>query len=590
MYINEDDLDDASARSRRRASFASKLGKAMSVLLSLSVVCALLVGIVHVTRWDASPAPAFGNNNSRDSDDNEIYPMESHVKVASEGLEQLLHAAPAPSSASASSSRRSARRSPILAFQTAQDTDDRISRIDDIKWGKQAYAHVNITVDVRKKYQKIVGFGGAVTEAATITMSQLNDDLVEQILQAYYGPKGHHYTILRVPIHSCDFSPKSYTFADTPDDFDLKSFDHNVTHDLATQIPFIQRALKTHHRTQRRKPSHHQQHEMKMFASPWSPPAWMKTNNQMNGSDRPCLKPDPRYHQAWARYLSYWFSAYKKHGLDFWGMTVQNEPEYAAPWEACLYTPEEQADFIKNHLGPQMKKDHPDLKIMIYDHNKDNIITWTNMILTDKQAAQYVWGTAFHWYSGDAFDHLTTVHQAFPDKHLLASEACNCPGVIIDSWSRGEAYGHDILGDLAHFAEGWTDWNIVLNREGGPNHLNNLCDAPIIADTTAQTIHFQPTYYFLGHFSRFLPPGAVRVDVKVAGNPMMEVVAFEVEKPASKKGDEDGKQLVMVLLNRSDDWSDFKLDLAHDHERKRDQQAAFVALRPHSILTLVMDL
>uniref|UniRef100_A0A7S0RV58 Glucosylceramidase n=1 Tax=Pyramimonas obovata TaxID=1411642 RepID=A0A7S0RV58_9CHLO len=196
---------------------------------------------------------------------------------------------------------------------------------------------------------------------------------------------------------------------------------------------------------------------------------------------------------------------------------VQNEPEFAAPWEACKYTASYMRDFVKHHLGPTMRADHPDLKIMAFDHNKDHVHLWANVMYEDPEAAQYVDGLAVHWYTGDYFDRLEQAHATAPEKFLLASEATDCPGIADEplNWHRAEALAHDILGDLASWVVAWTDWNLLLDPEGGPNHLGNNCDALMVADpenTLGQgPLMFQPTYYFMGHFSRFVPPGATHV-------------------------------------------------------------------------------
>jgi len=277
---------------------------------------------------------------------------------------------------------------------------------------------------------------------------------------------------------------------------------------------------------------------------------------------------DPNIFSSWVLYYSKFLTAYHGQGIDFWGMTVQNEPEFAAPWEACVYHPEQERDFLKNYLGPVIARDHPDVNIMIYDHNKDHVVTWAQTILSDPDAAKYVWGTAFHWYSGDAFDNVNQVHQLFPDKSLLASEACNCP-MEMNNWAYGEAYGHDILGDLNNFANGWTDWNIVLDAQGGPNHLNNNCAAPIIADVDAQTINFQPAYYYMGHFSRYLLPGSVRLNVTVTGSNNIQATSFFYKDTT-----------IVIVLNESDNTFSFKLAVADS------PFGANVTLLAHSIVTL----
>jgi glucosylceramidase len=430
-----------------------------------------------------------------------------------------------------------------------------------------------LQLNVKQHYQSILGFGGAITDAATLVISQLPSHVQQEIVEAYYGNKGNKYTIGRIHMNSCDFSPKSYSFDDVADDFDLIHFDSKVSHDNLTMIPFAQRAAKKAAQGGR---------ELKLFLTPWSPPAWMKANNAMTGSYNPCLKSDKRYHQAWANYYVKFMEAYKNYGLNFWGMTVQNEVEFAAPWEACVQTPAQHAEFIRDFLGPTLAQSQFfSAKIMIYDHNKDDMLDYTAAIDNDPEAKKFVWGIGVHWYSGDSFDHV----QAAADDgwNIMATEACNCPGVLVDNWERAAKYAHDILGDLNAGAKGWTDWNIVLDYQGGPNHLGNYCDAPIIADKSGKSIHYQPTYYILGHFSRYLPYGAVRVanSFTAGGNEPLEITTWFV--PDSGHSVHNAGQIVMIAHNPSNSTFSFKLLL------QANNLAAKINIAANSIYTLSFE-
>lgn len=234
-----------------------------------------------------------------------------------------------------------------------------------------------------------------------------------------------------------------------------------------------------------------------------------------------------------------------------------------------MYTAAEERDFLKNYLGPVLKKDHPDVKIMIFDHNKDHVVDWATTILSDPEAAQYVWGTGIHWYSGPQFENVLATHQKFPTKQILATEACNCGNVGKGDWGRGESYGIDILGDLNNWAVGWTDWNLVLNPQGGPNHLNNFCDAPILANAGQQSLLFQPPYYYMGHFSKFLPPGSVRI-----GSTCPAGISCGAFRTPDKK-------ISVIILNTSGNDSTFKL--------LQGTGAIKVVSPRHSIITLSYD-
>ncbi|KAJ4456772.1 putative O-Glycosyl hydrolase family 30 [Paratrimastix pyriformis] len=428
----------------------------------------------------------------------------------------------------------------VRLIQSARDTGDRFATMPSPKWVPDTTAARTLTINVDKKYQALLGFGGAFTEAAAHNFAQMSPAKQAELLEAYFGPSGNQYTVGRIHMNSCDFSINgSYSYDDTRDDFALTHFD--ISHDLNEIIPFIQRALNTTY------------NPMSLYFSPWSPPAWMKKNENMISSPTPGLKADSRYHAAWALFFSKFIDAYAAQGINFWGLTVQNEPGFAdtCPWESCGYHGEDERDFVRDFLGPQLKQDHPDVKIMIFDHNKDNVATFSQKILADPKAAQYVAGTAFHWYSGDQFENLDLVHDMDSSKFLLATEACECPPAIGD-WHRGEMYGHDILGDLNHWATGWVDWNLILDMKGGPNHVKNFCGAPIHVDPLTDTIHYEAPYFYMGHFSRYLFPGTVRVglDMGASGSPL-EAAAF---MGAS------GVQVIVVVMNPSEAAVQYKIN------------------------------
>lgn len=205
-----------------------------------------------------------------------------------------------------------------------------------------------------------------------------------------------------------------------------------------------------------------------------------------------------------------------------WGVTPQNEPEFAAGWEACVYTPEFEATFVRDHLGPVLNANHPGVKIIGFDHNKDHVVEWATALYADEATAKFFDGIGVHWYGGLNAKHLDTAHHIKPDKFILATEACNCGGVVFRNetkewWSRAEKLAIDMLVDLKWWAAGWTDWNLMLDTAGGPNHLGNMCDANILADpdkaVQGETLILQASYYFMGHFSRFIPPGSHRIDL-----------------------------------------------------------------------------
>ena len=352
-------------------------------------------------------------------------------------------------------------------------------------------------------YQTILGFGGAFTDSASYVFSKLNSSLQTQLLDMYFSEDGQHYNMARYPIGSCDFSLEHYTYDDVDGDTSLDHF--SIDHDTKLRIPFLQRALKTR--------SNWTKEDLHIVASPWSAPAWMKNNDFEYCKTLDCNLCDLKdeYKSTWANYLSKFVTDYASQGITIWGMTVQNEPEYCpSNYEAMHFSPETERDFVKMYLGPTLKKDHPDLNILLYDHNKDHVVKWAQTVYSDSDAAQYLWGTAVHWYSGDQFDHLNTTHYLFPDKPILATEATDGreENPASPLWTHGEHYAHDIIGDMNNWVVGFIDWNLLLDMNGGPNHRgpdecegDDKCgfDSMILADTDNQILYPQLIYYYVGH-------------------------------------------------------------------------------------------
>jgi len=348
----------------------------------------------------------------------------------------------------------------------------------------------------------VLGFGGAFTDAASYVFSKLNSTLQAQVLDMYFSETGLQYNMARLPIGSCDFSLQNYNYDDVKGDVNLTRF--SINHDKANIIPFIKRAISSMQRWTN--------DSLNIVASPWSPPGWMKVLDSPYcplGCIDCHLKDE--YKQTWALYFSKFLSAYKSEGIDIWGVTVQNEPG-ACPmeYEAMHFSAETERDYIKAYLGPQLNRDHPDVNILIYDHKKNHVAEWAKTIYSDSDAAQYVWGTAVHWYSGDDFPNLNTTHHLFPDRPILATEAT----VARDrtpkdpNWGRGEHYAHDMIGDMNNWVVGFIDWNLLLDMLGGPDHAGpDECegvikcgsDAMLIVDYDNQVIYPQVFYYYVGH-------------------------------------------------------------------------------------------
>ncbi len=385
-------------------------------------------------------------------------------------------------------------------YLTAKGSDHRLSKLENSEFTElnQPDEHFpTIMVDPNKSFQTMLGFGGALTDAAAETFYKLSEQKQAEIISAYFDAEnGIGYNLCRVPIHSCDFSSESYAYTEVPDDTLLAHF--SIEKDRAFKLPLIKRAISATDK------------KLKLFASPWSPPAWMKTNNNMLQGGK--LKPE--YYQTWANYYVRFIDEYHKESIPIWGLTVQNEPMATQTWESCIYTAEEEKNFVKYYLGPTIKKsDYPDTRIIIWDHNRGLLYQRAQAVYCDPEASKYVWGTGFHWYTGDHFDNVKLHYEAFPDKGLLFTEGCGYP-FNLDSiyvWHWGERYAESILHDLNNGTVGWVDWNILLDETGGPNHVSNFCLAPVIGNTQTDEVHYMISYYYMGHFSKFIHRGAKRV-------------------------------------------------------------------------------
>lgn len=414
-------------------------------------------------------------------------------------------------------------------------------------------ARASVFVDPGKHFQTFEGFGGAFTEAAAVTFAGLPSGQQQELLAAYFdAERGHGYRFCRTHINSCDFSAEEYAYAE-PGDLELASF--SVEHDRRLLIPFIQAADRV------------AGDQLRLLASPWSPPGWMKTTGQMRQGGKVL----PELHDVWATYYCRYIREYERDGIRIWGVSVQNEPEATQQWESCLYTAEEERDFVRDHLGPTLQRvglGH--VAIVIWDHNRDRIVERASIVLNDPEAARFVWGTGFHWYDGDNFENVALVHEAFPDKKLLLTEACQEDGTHHGSWELAERYARAIVNDLNHWAVGWIDWNLLLDETGGPNHAGNYCSAPIIADREIGVLHYESSYAAIGQFARYIRPGSQRV-LCSSSLDCLEATAFDNGRGG----------LAIVTLNRSDNTISFDLRVQ--------EGVAKLESPAHSISTLLVS-
>ncbi len=441
----------------------------------------------------------------------------------------------------------------------------------------------SISIDPSKTYQKITGFGGAFTESSAYLLNQLGEDNRKMILDAYFSKEGANYSLTRTHMNSCDFSLGQYSYAPVEGDTSLQNF--SVQEDMEDLIPMIKEAMQA------------SEDGFKIFASPWTAPPWMKDNNDWVGG-----KLLPEYYDTWALFFSKYLDAYATQGIDIWGFTVENEPlGNGNNWESMHYTPEEMTEFVKNHLGPKLEADGKGDKIILgYDQNRAELREWVDVMFENEESSRYFDGTAIHWYEStyDYFpEELQYAHNKAPDKYLIETEGCidaEVPKWRDDDWYWSKEatdwgydwapedkkylhpkyapvnrYARDIIGCLNNWVDGWVDWNMVLDTKGGPNWFKNWCVAPIIVDPEKDEVYLTPLYHTMAHFSKYIRPGALIIDVQKTDNDLMVTSA---KNP-------DGT-IATVVFNEGVEPKSFKLSL--------ENKSTEITINPQAIQTIMI--
>ena len=380
----------------------------------------------------------------------------------------------------------------------------------------------------QKKYQTIQGFGAALTESSGYTLARMSEEKRKEVVEAYYGKEGIGYTLGRVHMDSSDFSLSNYCAVQKPDDPAFGDF--SLERDEKYVQPLVKMASET-----LGKP-------VSLLLSPWSPPAFMKETGVRNGGGH--LRKE--CYQAYADYIVKYITEYQKRGIPIAFMTVQNEPLAVQTWDSCVYTSGEEKEFLRDYLYPAMQQNGlGNIELYIWDHNKERVYERTCDIV-DESTKDMVAGVAFHWYSGDHFETLQMVREDFPELKLMHSEGCvelvRGGEHARDDMYHARFYAHDMIGNLNHGMNSWIDWNLVLDEQGGPNHVGNFCNSPVICDTTSDTVEFKPMFHAIAHFSKYIKPGAVRIGCS-SFSPDVEVTAAQ---------NPDGTN-VLVILHKGND-------------------------------------
>lgn len=441
-----------------------------------------------------------------------------------------------------------------------------------------------ITILPDQEMQTITGFGGSFTEASAYLLNQLSKANREKVLEAYFGESGAKYSLTRTHMNSSDFSLSNYSYAPIEGDINLENF--SVDEDKDDIIPMIKEAMAK------------SKDGFKIISSPWTAPPWMKDNNNYVGG-----KLLPEYYDTWALFFSKYIDAYKAQGIDIWGITIENEPlGNGNNWESMHYTAEEMTQFVQNHLGPKLEADgKSEIKILGYDQNREHLKHWVDVMYENDSTSRYYDGTAIHWYAStyEVFpEELQYAHQKSPQKHIIQTEACvdaEVPKWQDDAWYWSKEatdwgwdwapeedkkfhpkyvpvyrYARDIIGCLNNWVDGWVDWNMVLDRQGGPNWFKNWCVAPVIVDPEKDEVYFTPLYYTMSHFSRYIRPGAKSIGVKNANQNLQVTAARNL----------DGS-IAIVILNEGKIAESFELTLG--------EESKSITISPQAIQTIMIS-
>ncbi len=453
---------------------------------------------------------------------------------------------------------------------STSEAGDKLAQKENVSFKSGTPEGTIIKVDPEIIKQTMDGIGSSFTESSAYVLAHLDVEKRKEVMRKIFGEEGANFSLTRTHIGACDFSVYGkYSYVDEPGDAELKSFTLNpdkegfnksvhkgIMDEEYDLLPMIKEALEIK--------NNQADNDLRIVSSAWTAPAWMKdiedwyiTGTAENNFQGTGGKLKPEYEEAYADYIIKYLNEYRSEGVEIWGITPVNEPHgNNGQWESMHFTPETQNEFIKKYLGPKLQKGvNKNVKLLIYDQNRDGLKHWTDVILGDSETAKFVYGSAVHWYESthrvfeDVFD---GVHKKFPNHAILHTEGCiddlgkPAPKGITDPerfqeedwfdndsfwWNKNATdwgysatwegvksedhqiynpvhrYARNIIVSIDHWLRGWIDWNVVLDQNGGPNHVGNFCGAPIMIDTKTKYIYYTPIYYVLAQFSKSIRPG-----------------------------------------------------------------------------------
>lgn len=398
---------------------------------------------------------------------------------------------------------------------------------DILSFGTTANSFPNIDIDSATAYQSVDGFGYTLTGSSAYLIRRMGTAESAALLNELFGSNGIGVSYIRISIGASDLSPAVFSYNDMPTgqtDPTLANF--SLANDTVDLIPVLKQVLQINP-------------NIKIMGSPWSAPVWMKNNGSTIGGSL-----QPQYYAVYAQYFVKYIQQMQARGVPVHAVTVQNEPEHGGNNPSMVMTATQQADFVKNHLGPAFQTAGITTKIIVWDHNCDNP-NYPVTIMNDAAAKAYVDGSAFHLYAGD-ISALSTVRTAHPDKNLYFTEQWTGANGSFN----GDLAWHIknvIIGSMRNWSRNALEWNLANDPAFGPHTPGGCSECKGAITISGSAFSRNVSYYIIAHASKFVPAGSVRIASNMATN--LPNVAFKT--PSGKK--------VLIVLNESGTGQGFNI-------------------------------